>query len=543
MAKKNIRSFENGITIVALIITVIILLILAGISLNLVIGENGIIKNAKQAKAETEKKSEEEELRIILAKYEGKKLKINQSLKEYLNAKVKEIEDNEDGTLMVIVRKNEFNVDENTYDITEPTIFKVEDAKPGMLEGNGTEDNPYVIASIEDLVAFSNSVNGIKVNEKGEFENVTPINYTQKYIALKQTLDFKSKKSYVDSTRKDFGDINGNGIVEELKTELETEEGFMPIGKLSTFNGTFDGKENEIRRIHINREKNVGLFGNISKANIKNVGVTGKIIATQCFGAGIVGQGNGTISNCHNKADLSGCELGGIIGRAHGVEINNCYNEGNLNGVGYTNSYGVGGIVGRGAGSVVVISSYNKGKIYSDTHGSGGIVGRPEGFTKIVNCYNIGDLSGYNANGGIVGFSVSNVNILNCYNKATIYCNKFLQFGGSGGIIGETYGNVTINNCINLGEVKSMREKGEMVGYIYGTPKITIDNAYYITSSNQSIGYGTATGEAKEYSEEYMKSEKFVEELNYNILKVEDNKQWFNWKYNKDEFPTFIDKR
>lgn len=41
---------ENGITMVSLVITIIILIILAGISLNITIGENGIITKAKQAK-------------------------------------------------------------------------------------------------------------------------------------------------------------------------------------------------------------------------------------------------------------------------------------------------------------------------------------------------------------------------------------------------------------------------------------------------------------------------------------------------------------
>mgnify|MGYP004601027187 FL=1 len=47
--QKKIQK-ERGITLVALIITVIILLILAGATLNLVIGENGLIKRTKEAK-------------------------------------------------------------------------------------------------------------------------------------------------------------------------------------------------------------------------------------------------------------------------------------------------------------------------------------------------------------------------------------------------------------------------------------------------------------------------------------------------------------
>ena len=52
--KKN----EKGITLVALVVTIVVLLILAGISINLVLGDNGIVKKAQDAKTKTEEASE-----------------------------------------------------------------------------------------------------------------------------------------------------------------------------------------------------------------------------------------------------------------------------------------------------------------------------------------------------------------------------------------------------------------------------------------------------------------------------------------------------
>ena len=52
---------ENGITIVALVVTIIILIILAGISINLILGDNGIITVTKKAKENTELAKVEEE--------------------------------------------------------------------------------------------------------------------------------------------------------------------------------------------------------------------------------------------------------------------------------------------------------------------------------------------------------------------------------------------------------------------------------------------------------------------------------------------------
>ncbi|MFR5682706.1 MAG: type II secretion system protein [Clostridia bacterium] len=45
---------QNGITLVALVITIIVLLILAGITLSMVLGPNGIIGRAQEAKNATE---------------------------------------------------------------------------------------------------------------------------------------------------------------------------------------------------------------------------------------------------------------------------------------------------------------------------------------------------------------------------------------------------------------------------------------------------------------------------------------------------------
>lgn len=54
--KETIRrklTKNNGITLVALVVTIVVLLILAGVSINLVIGNNGIINKAKEAKEKT----------------------------------------------------------------------------------------------------------------------------------------------------------------------------------------------------------------------------------------------------------------------------------------------------------------------------------------------------------------------------------------------------------------------------------------------------------------------------------------------------------
>ena len=52
---------QNGITLIALVVTIVVLLILAGVSINLVIGQNGIITKARDAKKQTEQATANEQ--------------------------------------------------------------------------------------------------------------------------------------------------------------------------------------------------------------------------------------------------------------------------------------------------------------------------------------------------------------------------------------------------------------------------------------------------------------------------------------------------
>ena len=58
---------EKGITLVALVITIIVLLILAGVSISLVIGQNGVLSKATNAVSENEKANVEQDLKLAVA--------------------------------------------------------------------------------------------------------------------------------------------------------------------------------------------------------------------------------------------------------------------------------------------------------------------------------------------------------------------------------------------------------------------------------------------------------------------------------------------
>ncbi len=59
---------NKGITLIALVITIIILLILAAVTIATLTGENGIITKAMEAKQKTEETQIDEQLKLARAK-------------------------------------------------------------------------------------------------------------------------------------------------------------------------------------------------------------------------------------------------------------------------------------------------------------------------------------------------------------------------------------------------------------------------------------------------------------------------------------------
>ncbi len=112
---KNLRK-SHAITLIALVITIIVLLILAGVSLNLMTGSDGILGKAKSAREKTVKAQETELIELaymeVLTEHriDGTEITL-EALQEKLNqsksATVEEIEEvPEGGTLIDSGREN-----------------------------------------------------------------------------------------------------------------------------------------------------------------------------------------------------------------------------------------------------------------------------------------------------------------------------------------------------------------------------------------------------------------------------------------------------
>ena len=64
---KKVLKEKSGITLIALVITIIVLLILAGVSIAMLTGDNGIVTQTQKAKEKTEEAKEIEKIGLAIS--------------------------------------------------------------------------------------------------------------------------------------------------------------------------------------------------------------------------------------------------------------------------------------------------------------------------------------------------------------------------------------------------------------------------------------------------------------------------------------------
>ena len=64
MDKCNLENKNKGVTLIALVVTIIIILLLAGTSIAMLTGENGILTQAVKAKEKTEVAGVKEKIKL-----------------------------------------------------------------------------------------------------------------------------------------------------------------------------------------------------------------------------------------------------------------------------------------------------------------------------------------------------------------------------------------------------------------------------------------------------------------------------------------------
>ena len=245
--------------------------------------------------------------------------------------------------------------------------------------GSGTNADPYIITSVEQLSGVSNNLSAsYKLANDIDLHNLT----------------------------------------------------WIPIGNNTTpFIGNFDGNGYAIQNLKINQpsQSYVGLFGSINNATVKNLSIVDANIIGSNYTGGLSGYSNinSTISNCSvtGSSTITGSmHTGGLVGYGSGL-IDKCFTTTDV-----TSQYqNIGGLVGS-ADSLIIKECFTTGNIKASSI-VGGIVGRNISATSKViglnmqNCYSLSNIEATQTPssyaGGLLGYSTNPV-INYCYFAGTI---------------------------------------------------------------------------------------------------------------------------
>ncbi|MBE6864060.1 MAG: hypothetical protein E7495_05775 [Ruminococcus flavefaciens] len=307
--------------------------------------------------------------------------------------------------------------------------------------------------------------------------------------------DFKNKTIYLE-----------NDLY--LNESDSQKNSWIPIGKSTTFSGTFDGKGHYIYNYY--SAKN-GMFDNVG-GKIMNINFVNATISTTEGNVGGICRYAANIENCYFSGKISG----GLDGTS-------------------TNKYYIGGICGKGSATDCVFSGEirsNKKYTYcggicgystvnpkncasygeiSSAFGAGGISGRVTS-GPINNCFNYAKVTGGNYAGGIFGYTSERFTMNSCYNRGIVTGDEY-----NGGVFGyDDYDSTNVHEIANI--YNSGNVSGSSCGAIYGICNergyLKTTNVYYLNTTAKSAAYNKAdpTGVYAK-TEANMKTEKFAGSL------------------------------
>lgn len=335
------------------------------------------------------------------------------------------------------------------------SVMGLSEGVDGYSGGSGTEADPFVISSAEELSYLSTQV----ASGSTEYEGV--------YFLLS-------------------ADIN-----------LSSVSNWVPIGTSSScqFRGSFNGGGHRIYGLTIVGKDYLGLFGRIAGATVSDLSVEGGIVATgSCIGGVVAYAQQSDISRVTSDVDISGTavRMGGIVGWADAeVRVVHCGNTADISSAHEPTvaSNGVGGVVGYSLGaygdtSHRIDGCYNTGSISIADYCAGGVVGaaqEPMTFDvaktsqKISNCYNLGTVQ-----------TSATVSVVDEYG----FCISDFALGGVLGGEFSTPRAICVENCFNAGDLVAPEADYFFTGGVIGqTETVLTDGALYSNNFTRDVGY------------------------------------------------------
>ena len=232
---------EKGITLIALVVTIILLLILVGVTISQILGENGLIRKTKEAVEKYKNASEEEQIQLgqleqyvtdfsIVGGNEGE----NKAL-----ISIKELEVTADTKTQQIKVKvtviGESSGIEYKINSEEEWIKKENEGTVKEEKGEKETEYTHTFEGLEIGKSYYVRVKVYDTNEKYE-EAISDV-VTLSYIMTAEDKDVLETKTYIGKTgTKSTGTMSNNGkIIETLSAgdKKEIPEGYYSGGTVS----------------------------------------------------------------------------------------------------------------------------------------------------------------------------------------------------------------------------------------------------------------------------------------------------------------------
>lgn len=259
---------------------------------------------------------------------------------------------------------------ENAEGSTSVSVKQKKSDNPKFEAGNGTETEPYIIATAAQLDEVRNFPSACfelsKDIDLSSYLNPNSSGWTPIEVF---TGKFDGKKHTIKGLWISLSSISNVGLFANIQgssdnTRASVSNLFVNISKKGITGGSRVG----------------GICGNLSYGNIENCMVTGDISGDTYVG-GVVGYSDySSISQCASSGNIiaTNAEVGGILGGCYykSCSIENCYSIANVKAEGSYNldAYGIGGsaencyfagmISGADINYVYPIGSYNTNSYY-----------------------------------------------------------------------------------------------------------------------------------------------------------------------------------
>ena len=258
---KKIKENNKGITMISLVITIIILLILAGVAI-LTLGENGLFEKAKIAKQRQTEADVKEKINLLVSEYtieKGQGKTLSQFLTEKKDSgKIDDFVDNNDGTFDIIIDGYITTINESNLSTTEPQILndimvtclakaftenKVQalitvKSKSGGIKQVRLINNVTVQGNNKLVVAFDNKIEAnTEYQVEVELTNGTIVTKTIKYE------DIEAPTATIEIAKKiifNSGEIQANIKLEDNRSGVNVSECKWVAVKSSEKLGTED---------------------------------------------------------------------------------------------------------------------------------------------------------------------------------------------------------------------------------------------------------------------------------------------------------------